>query len=112
MAQIRNKDLTFEELPVKEFPTIRELRRELNEHLKEAPCFMQADANDFERWITNVEKGDRRTFVALKSAGFEYLGVDYESYNPTANRFWAKHFMEYTNSVTRRIELWCKEYNA
>lgn len=47
MAQIRNKDLTFEELPVKEFPTIRELRRELNEHLKEAPCFMQADANDF-----------------------------------------------------------------
>lgn len=166
MAQIRNKDLTFEELPVKEFPTIRELRRELNEHLKEAPCFMQADANDFECWITKVEKGDRRTFVAkkdgetiayldvaedaetfitfhpkmrnlqgayckpeyrgmkiiddllvyvlatLKSEGFEYLGVDYESYNPTANRFWAKHFMEYTNSVTRRIELWCKEYNA
>ena len=40
MAQIRNKDLTFEELPVKEFPTIRELRRELNEHLKEAPCLV------------------------------------------------------------------------
>ena len=47
MAQIRNKDLSFEELPVKEFPTIRKLRRELNEHLKEAPCFMQTDANDF-----------------------------------------------------------------
>lgn len=46
----------------------------------------------------------------LKLEGFEYIGVDFESYNPTANRIWAKHFNEYTNSVTRKIELWCKDY--
>lgn len=161
-AHIQNKDLIFEELPLNEFPTVRELRKELNEHLKEAPCFMQSDDNDFNKWITKVEKGDRRTFVAkkagqtiayldvaeeaetfvtchpkmrnlkgayckpefrgmkiiddlllyvlvtLKSERFEYLGVDFESYNPTANRFWGKHFAEYTNSVTRKIELWSK----
>lgn len=44
----------------------------------------------------------------LKEEGFEYIGVDFESYNPTANRFWGKYFREYTNSVTRKIELWCK----
>lgn len=44
--------------------------------------------------------------AVLKEEGFEYLGVDFESYNPTANRFWNKYFAEYTNSVTRRIELW------
>ena len=44
--------------------------------------------------------------TVLKEEGFEYLGVDFESYNPTANRFWNKYFAEYTNSVTRRIELW------
>ena len=165
LAQIENKDLVFEELPLSEFPTVRELRRELNEHLKEAPCFMQSDDRDFNQWIAKVEKGDRRTFVAkkdgrtiayldvadeaenfvtfhpkmknlqgayckpeyrglkiiddllvyvsilLKSEGIEYIGVDYESYNPAANRFWTKHFMEYTNSLTRKIELWCKDYN-
>ena len=46
--------------------------------------------------------------ATLKSERFEYLGVDFESYNPTANRFWGKHFAEYTNSVTRKIELWSK----
>ena len=49
--------------------------------------------------------------ILLKSEGIEYIGVDYESYNPAANRFWTKHFMEYTNSLTRKIELWSKDYN-
>ena len=52
---------------------------------------LHANGDDYERWITKVEEGDRRTFVA-------------------ANRFWAKHFNDYTNSVTRRIELWCRDY--
>ena len=149
---------------MEEFPLIGDMRFALHEHLKESPCFMQADAEDYKRWITKGEEGDRRTFVAikdekivayidiaeegenfvtvnpkmrniqgayckpeyrgmkiyddllsfvvnaLKEEGFEYLGVDFESYNPTANRFWAKHFKEYTNSVTQKIELWCKDY--
>ena len=162
--QITNKELKFRELNVKEFPLVREMRHSLNEHLKESPCFMQANEDDYMRWIARVEEGDRRTFVAikdeeivayidvaeegenfitenpkmrsiqgayckeeyrgtkiaddllihiagvLKDEDFEYLGVDFESYNPTANRFWSKHFKEYTNSVTRKIELWCKDY--
>lgn len=36
--------------------------------------------------------------------GYTYLGVDYESMNPTANRFWCKYFTPYTFSLTRRID--------
>lgn len=158
-----NPELQFRELKVEEFPLVRDMRFELHEHLKESPCFIQSGADDFTRWITRVEGGDRRTFVAvkdekiaayidvgeegenfatvnpkmrsiqgaycrpeyrgmkigddllryvagaMKEEGFEYLGVDFESYNPTANRFWGKHFKEYTNSVTRKIELWMKK---
>ena len=39
----------------------------------------------------------------LKAEGFELLGVDHESTNPTANRFWRKYFTDYTCSVLRKI---------
>lgn len=42
----------------------------------------------------------------MAKEGYIYLGVDHESYNPTANRFWPKYFEEYTNSVTRKLENW------
>jgi len=32
------------------------------------------------------------------------LGVDFESFNPTASNFWLKYFTEYTHSVVRRID--------
>lgn len=40
----------------------------------------------------------------LKEEGYEYLGVDFESFNPTAIGFWSKYFKPYTNSVVRRID--------
>ena len=40
----------------------------------------------------------------LKKEGYKYLGVDYESFNPTAYHFWTKYFEPYTCRVTRRIE--------
>lgn len=40
----------------------------------------------------------------LRSEGYAFLGVDYESFNPTARGFWEKHFTPYTASVTRRID--------
>lgn len=40
----------------------------------------------------------------LKLEGYKRLGVDYESFNPTAYEFWNKYFLQYTNSVTRRID--------
>lgn len=36
--------------------------------------------------------------------GFTRLGVDYESFNPTGNAFWGRHFTPYTRSLTRRID--------
>lgn len=40
----------------------------------------------------------------LKIEGNQYLGVDYESFNPNARGFWPKYFKEYTNGVVRRID--------
>lgn len=36
--------------------------------------------------------------------GMEYLGVDCETLNPTALRFWGKYFDNYTYSYARRID--------
>jgi GNAT superfamily N-acetyltransferase len=40
----------------------------------------------------------------MKAEGFESLGVDFESFNPTASGFWLKYFTAYINSVVRRID--------
>lgn len=44
------------------------------------------------------------TILKLKAEGYKILGVDFESFNPTANVFWLKYFTTYTNSVVRRID--------
>lgn len=41
---------------------------------------------------------------------FEYLGVDCETLNPTALRFWGKYFTNYTYSYHRRIDERCVGY--
>jgi hypothetical protein len=41
---------------------------------------------------------------ALMTEGYTRLGVDFESFNPTAREFWLKYFTPYTNSVVRRID--------
>lgn len=40
----------------------------------------------------------------LNQEGYQLLGVDCESINPTARAFWTKYFTEYTHSVVRRID--------
>lgn len=40
----------------------------------------------------------------LKSEGYTRLGVDFESFNPTAYGFWTKYFIPYTHGVVRRID--------
>ncbi len=40
----------------------------------------------------------------LKREGYRLLGVDCESFNPTARGFWTKYFEEYTHSLVRRID--------
>lgn len=43
-------------------------------------------------------------YNVLRSEGYFNLGVDCESFNPTALHFWRKHFTEYTHSLVRRID--------
>jgi len=40
----------------------------------------------------------------MREEGITYLGVDCETLNPTALRFWGKYFMPYTYSFARRID--------
>lgn len=42
--------------------------------------------------------------VRLREEGAAYLGVDFESFNPTADAFWNKYFTAYTHGVVRRID--------
>jgi hypothetical protein len=42
--------------------------------------------------------------VTLKAEGYSYLGVDFESINPSAYAFLLKYFTAYTHSVVRRID--------
>lgn len=44
------------------------------------------------------------TISILKREGYTRLGVNFESFNPTARGFWLKYFAAYTNSVVRRID--------
>lgn len=44
------------------------------------------------------------TISTLKAEGYTWLGVDFESFNPTARGFWLKYFTAYTHSVVRRID--------
>ncbi len=42
--------------------------------------------------------------MTLQAEGTAWLGVDYETMNPTAAGFWEKYFQPYTASLTRRID--------
>lgn len=42
--------------------------------------------------------------ATLKKEGYQLLGVDFESFNPTALGFWLKNFEAYTKSVVRQID--------
>lgn len=44
------------------------------------------------------------TILQMSREGYKILGVDFESFNPTANGFWLKYFTAYTNSVVRRVD--------
>lgn len=40
----------------------------------------------------------------IKKEGYKRCGVDFESINPNANKFWLKYFTPYTYSMVRRID--------
>ncbi|MBN2075200.1 MAG: GNAT family N-acetyltransferase [Dehalococcoidales bacterium] len=40
----------------------------------------------------------------FNNEGYSHLGVDFESFNPTAYGFWLKYFTPYIHSVVRRVD--------
>jgi len=50
------------------------------------------------------EKLSNHVESKLLAEGVDLVGVDYESINPKANRFWGRHFTPYTYSLVRRID--------
>lgn len=44
------------------------------------------------------------TAATLRGEGYTHLGVDCESFNPTAWAYWNKHFSTYAHSLARRID--------
>lgn len=56
--------ILFEELPPDRAERIRELRRELKNHMGTSCCFMYSSEEDFEDWVKEREKNNSRLFVA------------------------------------------------
>lgn len=152
------ENVEFACLSKEEGREIRDLRRELNQHLSKSPAFMKSDDKVIESWLDRREADPPRVFAAkingliaaymelqdegenfvafhpsvlnicgaycrmefrgrgvasallnyildvLKGEGIPLIGVDCESINPTAIRFWKKHFAPYTQSLVRRID--------
>lgn len=62
-----HEGITFEELAKGKAKEVRELRRLLDVHMGESPCFMYISPENFEKWIKRKEESDSRMFVARDS---------------------------------------------
>ena len=57
-------DLQFRELPKEEIAKIREMRRQLSEHLGSSPCFMYSNEQEFKQWLIRAENRETDVYVA------------------------------------------------
>ena len=67
-------------------------------HIRGAYCLPEHRGKSLYQNLLNFVIG------ILKREGYTKLGVDFESFNPTARGFWLKYFAPYTHSVVRRID--------
>jgi Acetyltransferase (GNAT) family. len=67
-------------------------------HISGAYCLPEHRGNGVYQNLLNY------AISILKQEGFNYLGVDFESFNPAAYGFWTKYFTVYTHGVVRRID--------
>lgn len=80
----------------------------------EAETFVSESDNIYNICGAYVDKDYRNKGIAQQlleylceiseKEGKEYIGVDFETLNPTALRFWSKYFDNYTYSYARRID--------
>ncbi len=67
-------------------------------HIRGAYCLPEHRGKGLYQNLLNV------AISILKREGCTRLGVNFESFNPTARGFWLKYFAAYTNSVVRRVD--------
>lgn len=67
-------------------------------HISGAYCLPEHRGKDVYQNLLNF------AISVLKAEGYMKLGVDFESFNPTAHGFWMKYFTAYTHGVVRRID--------
>lgn len=67
-------------------------------HVKGAFCLPEHRGKGIIQHLLNM------LIKKLKTQGYNRLGVDFESFNPSGSGFWLKHFTAYTHSVVRRID--------
>ena len=67
-------------------------------HIKSAYCLPEHRGKGVYQNLINF------AISTLKNEGYARLGVDFESFNPTAYGFWLKYFTPYAYSVVRRID--------
>ena len=124
---------SFFEVPRESRAQLEPLHRMLNDHFEKSPCLMKHTVPDrgieiadtAENFVTELPQvqnicgafclpayrgrglySNLLNFVIriLAAEGYTHLGVDYESFNPTAAGFWQKYFIPYTSGVVRRID--------
>lgn len=67
-------------------------------HIKGAYCLEEHRGKGLHQHLLNLLTRD------LKAKGYTRLGVDFESFNPSAQGFWQKYFSAYTHGLVRRID--------
>lgn len=67
-------------------------------HITGAYCLPEHRGKDVYQNLLNF------VISTLGAEGYSMLGVDFESFNPTARGFWLKYFAAYTHGVVRRID--------
>ena len=67
-------------------------------HIRGAYCLPEHRGKDVSQNLLNT------VISTLQKEGCTRLGVNFESFNPTARGFWLKYFTAYTHSVVRRID--------
>lgn len=67
-------------------------------HITGAYCLKEHRGKGVNQNLINYAVG------VLKGEGYDWLGRDFESINPSGSGFWMKYFSEYTHGVVRRID--------
>ena len=76
-------EMELRALPKEEIAKIREMRKQLSDHMGSSPCFMCSRQQEFDEWLVRAEKRDSVVYVAernQKSIAFIEVTEDGENF--------------------------------